>query len=105
MKLTNRVRNHFDVGGSTATAPADEAGARLNDSSRVLSHVLRRAHVNLSAANIARQSGIGLRRQSSIGKRAHLLDRVQNDRRPHTTVESNYICAPLSQARREYFRR
>ena len=88
-----------------AAATAHKFCAGLNDSPRVFGHVLRRAHVNLSATNVARQSGIRLCRELASGEGAHLFDCVEHDRGSDSAIETNYIGAPFVQLRSKGFRR
>src|SRR6266850_1100880 len=54
----NGVRYQFDMRGSGTAAAANELGAILNESLGKLRHVLRRAHVELPALHVARQTRI-----------------------------------------------
>ena len=61
--MPQRVGDQLDVRRRRAATAADELRARLDDAPRVLGHVLRRAHVKLTALHVARQAGVRLRRE------------------------------------------
>src|SRR5712692_7157308 len=94
-ELANCVRDHFDMRWRSSAATADKLSASLDDASRIFSHVLRRAHVKLSAAHVARQTRVRLRRELALGERAHPFDCAEHDRRTHSAIESYYIGAPF----------
>src|SRR5205807_10046000 len=98
-KLANGVGNHLDVGGRSAAATAHKFCAGLNYSPRVFRHVLGGTHVNLSATDVARQTGVWLCGKLATGQSAHLFDCVKHDRRSDSAVETNHVGAPFVQLR------
>src|SRR5713101_10000785 len=85
-ELANCVRDHLDMRRRSPAATTYKFSAGLDDASRIFGHVLGRAHVELSAAHVAWQAGVRLRRELAVCERAHLFDRVEHDRRTHSAV-------------------
>src|SRR5258708_20159349 len=85
--------------GSGSTASANNASTGRDELPRIAGHVLRRAEVDVSTFDRARDACIRLggQRQGTDGMNA--LDGVQHGHRTHATVAADDVGAPFFQPR------
>src|SRR5690606_27319074 len=85
----DRGRDKLDVCRGCAAAPPHKFCTRLYELSRVFAHILRRAHVKLTALYIARQSGVRLSGERLACDGSHFLQSLEYVVWTHPAIESD----------------
>src|SRR5262245_26274465 len=85
------VHDLLDVLRRRAAAAADEFHSRVDQPLGVLGHVLGRSQINLTPADVAGESGVGLRREPPRRVWTHLFDRLKDDLRADRAVQSDHV--------------
>lgn len=94
-----------DVIGARPAAAADQADTGPDEAAGVGRELTRRREVDVPSLDIARTSGVGLRRQPRLCDTRDALDRLQHGRRPDTAVDADHVRAERFEGRRELFGR
>ena len=101
----HRLLDLADVLRRRPAAPADEADPVGDEAARVRRHVLGRAEIDVAAFDLARLSGVRLRRQLDRRDAREPLDRFEHRRRTDAAVQPDDVGAPALELGHEGLRR
>src|SRR5260370_1694982 len=94
----------FGVLRRGSAASAHQADARVYEFARVAGHIFRRTQIDVATFNVARDAGVGVRRQRQLGDATNAFDGAQHGYRSDAAVATDHVSAPLFQFGGECFR-
>ena len=84
-----------------SAAAADQAHTGRDEAPRIRRHVLRRTEIEIAALDVARLTGVRLRREPYIYDVGDALDSFKHRRGPNAAVNADDVGAALDQLWRE----
>ena len=100
-----RQRDLPDMLRRRPATPADQAHTGGDEAPRIRRHVFRRTEIEIAALDVARLTGVRLRREPYIDDVGDALDSLEHRRGSDAAVNADDVGAALDQLRRELLRR